>query len=760
MGFQHRKRTEEPQEKLQGTIARIIFARDGFAILAMADRSVAKGNMTTPAVGMEYVLLGNWVEDPQRGPQFLFAAYHSVAPRSFEAVAKYLDANAKWIGPETARAICDAYGEDAIRTLKEDPARVAEEIRGITFSRAAEISEMLKANEAEEELQIALNDLFVGTGVGKFAMSQAIKLWGTDAPARIAANPFVLTALSGVGFTLADNVRARLEIPHDDPHRIQAGILHVLQEAAHGDGHTYLPEAEFLQRTVETLRDVSREAIQGEASILRDAGEVDIQEQAGTARFALASLALDERYIATKLDAMLSIAPRLHGTPSHEGLHADQITAVDMAMAHNVVIVTGAPGVGKTYTIERIIESYPDMHVELAAPTGKAAKRMAEMTGRPANTIHRLLEYQPDMGGGFSPTRNELAPLDADLVILDECSMIDVTLMANFLRALPTGARLVMVGDSNQLPSVGPGNVLRDLIAAGVPSVELTTIKRQDAGDIIRTCHAIKNGQPVRINPNSQDLFFIPRDTSEGIVFVIQEMVANRLAGRWGVDRLRDIQILSPRREKCGTSCEILNKTLQVSLNENRPPEKCKFAIGDKVIQTRNDYDAGLINGDIGYVVDIDLDATRKTYVIDFEAPPRTVEIPVHGNDLEHAYSLTVHTSQGSEWPVVVVPIHKSQGPMVQRNLLYTAISRAKKVCVLVGQLEEISKIVRRVDQLRRWTQLGDLFRDRSAGQATASVHGTREGLPEPRPVQPPAPPARPARPTVDLTDVLAGWTF
>ena len=321
-------------------------------------------------------------------------------------------------------------------------------------------------------------------------------------------------------------------------------------------------------------------------------------------KIALASMDRDERDITEKILAMLRTE---HVVPHHDlsaeveeavALFDDQKRAVETVLRHQVSILFGAPGTGKTHTVRYILHRFPGANIELAAPTGKAAKRLIELTGRPAMTIHKLLEYGPDDRGNFTPGRDEESPLEASIIIIDECSMIDVHLMANFLRAVPTGTKLILVGDPYQLPSVGPGNVLKDLIQAGVPSVELTVIKRQNPGDIILNCHAIKNGRNIRIdNEASGDFFFVPETEPERIVDTVVDLVARRLPARYGSNPMKDIQVLSARRDRSTTACDVLNKALQVRLNPNQPLEKCKFAVGDKVIHTVNSGD--LVNGDI-----------------------------------------------------------------------------------------------------------------------------------------------------------------
>jgi len=387
-------------------------------------------------------------------------------------------------------------------------------------------------------------------------------------------------------------------------------------------------------------------------------------------------------------------------------LFPDQQAALDRATESHVFILTGAPGTGKTYTIRQIIAAFPGKTIRLAAPTGKAARRMYELTGTPAQTIHKLLEPEKT-DDGFAFTRNESNPVNADIIIIDETSMIDVRLAASLLRAVKPNTRVIFVGDSYQLPPVGPGNVLKDMIDAGLPSVELTTIKRQDAGLIVRNCHHVKNGEDIEIeNANGSDFFFLGQVSESKIQKTILDLVARRLPERYGFDPLRDIQIISPLREKTILSCKALNTEAQARLNPAPVIEKSAFKSGDKIIQTKNDYKEGIINGDIGYVTDIDM--SEKAVSVEFDNPTRIVTLPLYANNLELAYAVTCHKYQGSEAPAIILPIHPAFGSfLMQRNWLYTAISRAQRLCVIVGHRDEVRKIIGRNQQHKRFTNLG-----------------------------------------------------
>ncbi len=394
-------------------------------------------------------------------------------------------------------------------------------------------------------------------------------------------------------------------------------------------------------------------------------------------------------------------------------LFTDQITALETAKQNRVFILTGAPGTGKSTVAKEILDHYEaqELRCVLAAPSGKAAKRMYECTGRQASTIHKLLEPEK-VKDKFVFTRNADNPIQADLILLDEVSMVDTTLMARLLEAVAPGTILVMLGDTHQLPSVGPGNILKDMIQSGlIPCTELTIIKRQDEGLIIKNCHHIKNGQDIELdNSAAKDFFFMQREDEIDIQETVLELISNRLPKSYKADPLRDIQIITPLREKTELSCKALNELCQAKLNPNPKPDNCSFKVGDKVIQTKNDYEKEIVNGDIGYIKTID--KGDKLIGVEFENPTRLISIPLYGNDLELAYACTCHRLQGSEAPIVIIPIHRCFGTLImQRNWIYTAISRAKKVCILVGQVEEIPKIIRRNQQQKRFTNLAEFLR-------------------------------------------------
>jgi exodeoxyribonuclease V alpha subunit len=701
------KPLQKIEDSLSGVLQEIRFHKDSFLIGKLDGGASVKGNMVSPQIGMEYRFKGRWERHPRFGDTFIFSEYRASYPKELSAIRAYLMENCKWIGPEISKKLVNTFGEETLEACKSAPERVAKEIPGITQKRALEISAMLKNNEANEELQLELKRIVAGTRVSKRAVFKTIELYGQQAPEKIRENPYrLIEDIEGIGFLIADEIAQKVGFAKEGRPRIQAGIIHVLKESAFSSGHTCLP-LEYLVSEAGKLLDVPEEKILDMVGRMVKDGHLVKTEDF----IYLQSFYEAERSIARKLKELAS-RKAVPGNPQFDGLMEDQVDALGKAVENQVFILTGAPGTGKTYTIKKIIESFPDAKVSLAAPTGKAAKRIYEQSGMRARTIHKLLEPEKN-GNGFYFTRNKDNPIDTDILILDEVSMVDTSLMASLMEAVAPDTRLIMVGDTYQLPSVGPGNILKDLIASEeIPTTELTIIKRQDEGLIIRNCHRIKNGEDIKLeNSSARDFFFLPRDDEESIREAIFELITKRLKESYQADPLRDVQIISPLRERTSLSCKALNKACQEKLNKSPKIENCHFKVGDKVIQTKNEYEKDIINGDIGYIRSVNL--KEKTIYVDFENPDRLVEIPLYENDLELAYAITVHKFQGSEAPIIIIPIYKGFYPgLMQRNLLYTAVSRARDVCILVGQRKEIPKIIRRNQAQRRFTNLARFLRE------------------------------------------------
>ena len=701
--------------EVKGHIVRVLFHGNGFLIARLDGGETIKGQMLELQDGVAYTFRGRWEDDPKWGRQFHFESYETELPRDTVGIERYLMQNARWVGPEIARRLTDAYGEQTLEVCKEDPGRLAKEVKGLSRKRADDIAEMLRRNEALEQVSVKVESLAAGAGLSRSVINRIIKLYREEAPEVIKANPYrLIDEVHGVGFLSADRLAIGVGFDREGPERCGAALVHVLKEGASGHGDVYLPEAEAMDRARD-LTGVGTDALgRGlKAAIL--AGKV-VQENGA---LWLAKLHADELYVADKMRALLAAPPsgKTALIPVLDGLQEDQVAAAKGTADSPVAIITGAPGVGKTFVIVRLVSMYrrAKLRVSLCAPTGKAARRMMDqleaggLAGVRASTIHSLLGPH-EQDGRFVFEHDETFPLNTDVVIVDETSMVDVSLMADLLRATTPGTRLVLVGDTYQLPSVGPGRVLGDMISSGVvPSFELTKIKRQDPGRIVTNCHLIKEGRDcVFENRAADDMHFLERSDPLEVREAVCDLVERRLPAQ-GFDPMREVQVMSPLREKTDISCKAFNDILQRSLNPSEPEPKCRFKVGDKVIQTRNAEidEQPVVNGDIGYVRQI----TKKHVEVAFENPERIVKIPRKRNDLQLAYALTVHKMQGSEIRAVVIPVHRCFGSrMMQRNLVYTAISRARELCILVGQRSALSAAITRNHHERRMSRLVELL--------------------------------------------------
>ena len=702
-------------DTITGTLSDIRFSRNGFLIGLLSDGESVLGNMSEPIIGQTYRLAGDWVDDPRWGRQFKFERYSAEAPQDQEGIYRYLVRVAKWVGPIVGRNIIKSFGDDALTILKEDPQRATNEIKGLTLDRAQEISRNLLANQDRESAAVELESMIGDLHLPKATITTLIETYHSEAPARLRQDPYgTLMDVRGVGFTTADRIAISPAIGYvrDGLERRQAASLYVLQEAAEGAGHTWLPGEKFIKEVQELIGfppgpDVRVRLIEDEAIRVRDN------------MIALAKLADDERDVAGLVHQLLSKGEDLseHASIDLKGLAADQQEAFRLCLTHPVFILTGAPGTGKTYTLRRIIEQFVEWNklIALAAPTGKAAKRMTEVIGMQAMTIHRLLGPEPRTFKGelyFGFTRGAGSPIPDDVLVVDEFSMVDISLAASLFRAVAAGTRVLIVGDHYQLPSVGPGAVLRDLLAAGVPSYELTQIKR-NTGDIVQACHAIKDGRPA-----------VPSDflePSEGMNFrhieesdpfeiqrIIRDLVTKRLPMR-GYDPVWDVQVLSPMNERTALSCLDLNVMLQGTLNIHPPVPGIPFRIGDKCVQLKNEQINGefVVNGDLGQIKNIN-DAEIEVL---FLYPDRLVKIKRKAHHLRLAYCMTIHRLQGSESPVIIFPVHSCFGGFFNRELLYTAISRASQIAITVGQWDALEQAIGRVGNVNRITRLAELIK-------------------------------------------------
>ncbi|MDP6775691.1 MAG: ATP-dependent RecD-like DNA helicase [Candidatus Latescibacteria bacterium] len=713
-------------ERLRGTVERITYQspETGYTVARLQREGgsgqpvTVVGEMLALSPGECVVLEGDWANHSQYGRQFKISTYQTVVPATVAGIRKYLGSGLiKGVGPVTARRIVDHFGAETLRVIEETPDRLTE-VEGLGRKRAEMI---LRAWEEQREIHnvmLFLQSHDVGTGY-------AVKIWktyGQEAVSAIQENPYRLPAdIWGIGFLTADRIAQKLGVEPHSEQRIQAGIRYVLDSAADDGGHVYLPCEELLQACVEAL-EVSSDVVAESLEALRAAEEVIVEG----GRAYIPPLYYAEKGAAGKLHQLSRISRiepgdvgrEVEGIERRAGITFAplQKKALERSLSASLLVLTGGPGTGKTTTIQGLIwlQEARNKRIALAAPTGRAAKRLSEATGREAKTIHRLLKFSPrDMA--FEKNADD--PLEIDALIVDEVSMVDITLMNGLMRAIPPSASVVLVGDVDQLPSVGPGNVLKDTIASGVvPTVELNEIFRQaQQSRIVMNAHAVNAGEAPDIrNARDSNFFFVEEEDPEAIAETICGLCAERLPRTYGLDPVDDIQVLAPmyRGEAGATN---LNQALQRRLNpsgEELTRGGVVLRSGDKVMQVRNNYDREVFNGDIGRISAID-SIDQKLRVA---FPDRVVDYDFADLDeIVLAYATTVHKSQGSEYRAVVAPMTTQHYIMLQRNLLYTAITRARELVVLVGTRKAMGIAVRDNQVSERYTSLSE--RIRSGGQ-------------------------------------------
>ncbi len=711
-------------DHLSGTVERVTFHTEdtGYSVLKVAVRGRSEPVTVTGRVplihaGEVIAASGQWVNVPEYGRQFQADQIETTSPSSRAGIEKYLASGLiEGIGPVYAKKLVAKFGEDVFDVIEHNSARL-QEVPGVGKKRRLDI-------KSSWEKQKSIRDIMVFLHLHGISTGKAVKIfqhYGPTAMEVVAQNPYQLARdIHGIGFKSADAIAQRTGLALDSPARLRAGLFHLLL-AAGSEGHTALPRASLLSQATELLAlDPSPiEAALNDALLSQELLQESIQD---TLLIFPPHLARAETDIAHRLRHWAALPPayppidpakalawlqRSH----HLELAPSQAEAVRQALTSRVLIITGGPGVGKTTILQSILRILTAKHIRpiLAAPTGRAARRLSETTGLEAKTIHRLLEFTP---GGAGCQKNASAPLDGDLFVLDETSMVDLPLMAHFLRALPDHAHLLLVGDVDQLPSVGPGSVLKDLIASHtLPVARLTEVFRQAAQSrIIQAAHAINAGHLPSLPkppPPDCDFHFIERDSPEAIAQTILHLAAHRIPQAFHLDPLRDIQILCPmNRGLLGTAN--LNQLLQHALN---PPgdwskPECDrygltFRLGDKVIQTRNNYDKDAFNGDIGRITNIQPDPLE--ILVEFEDGRQATYLSGDLDELRPAYAITIHKSQGSEFPAVIIPLSTQHFIMLQRNLLYTAVTRGRRLVILVGDPKALAIAVRSASASQRW---------------------------------------------------------
>ena len=738
--------TPSSLEVLAGAVERVTFHGEdsGFCVLRVKARGhrelvTVVGHAAAVAAGEWITASGEWVNDRTYGPQFRSRFLTAAAPTSTEGIEKYLGSGMiRGIGPVYAKKLVRAFGDEVFDIIESDPGRLRE-VGGIGPVRAERITAAWAEQKAVREIMVFLH----GHGVGTARAVRIFRTYGADAVQVMSENPYRLARdIRGIGFRTADAIAMRLGIGKSAMIRLRAGVAHALTEAM-DDGHCGLPAEELRPAAAELLEapeDLVRTAIEEELA----AGNVVADRVGETPCVFLAGLHRAEHGIAERLHRIAAAPlpwPRIDAdkalpwTERRTGLVlADsQRDAVRLALSSKVLVITGGPGVGKTTIVNAILRilAAKGAGLLLCAPTGRAARRLTETSGLEARTIHRLLEVDP-ASGGFR--RDAEHPVDCDLLVVDEASMVDVPLMHALVKAVPDRAALLIVGDIDQLPSVGPGQVLADIIGSGaVPVVRLTEVFRQAAESrIIVNAHRINAGDVPELDPPEaiSDFYFVPADDPESAVPRVLELVRTRIPRRFGLDPVRDIQVLCPMN-RGGVGARSLNIELQAVLNPagERRVERFgwTFARGDKVMQVENDYDKDVYNGDIGRVDDVDPELGEVTARFD----GRAVAYGFGELDaLVPAYATTIHKSQGSEYPAVVIPLMTQHYVMLRRNLLYTGVTRGKRLVVLVGQRKAIAIAVRATSGRRRWSKLREWMRTATAvassPQAIRAAGGSR----------------------------------
>ena len=731
-------------ESLAGYVEHIIYrnADNGYTVLNLVsgeDEITCVGIFSAIVEGENIEAQGEYTEHPTYGQQFKVTSFEEKAPEDEEAIERYLGSGAiKGIGLAMAARIVRRFKGDTFRIIEEEPERLAE-IKGISNRKAMEIASQVNEKRDLRQAMIFLQQYGI-------TMNLAVKVYqayGQDVYGIIRENPYRLADdIDGVGFRTADEIAARVGIRMDSDFRVRSGILYTLLQAS-GEGHTYLPETELTPRASKLLN-VTAEQVEKQYMDLAIERKIILKQMEDQTQIYAASFYYMEANTATMLKRLnvsydvsdAEIEQRIRGIEKKSGMTLDehQVTAVKEAVRNGLLVITGGPGTGKTTTINTIIRYFEleGLEIFLAAPTGRAAKRMSETTGFEARTVHRMLELNGGAEGSGGFERDESNPLEANVIIVDEMSMVDISLMYSLLKAISVGTRLILVGDVNQLPSVGPGSVLRDIIQSHACNVVmLTKIFRQaSTSDIIVNAHKINHGEEVILDNKSMDFFFLKRYDADVIINVVLQLIKQKLP-KFVDATPYDIQVLTPMRKGL-LGVERLNGILQRYMN---PPANDKvekeygstvFREGDKVMQTKNNYQLaweirtkfgltvdkglGIFNGDMGIIRQINDFAEQM--IIEFDEG-RMVEYPYKLLDeLELAYAITIHKSQGSEYPAVVIPLLGGPMMLMNRNLLYTAVTRARKCVTLVGNEVTFQQMIQNTSQQKRYSGLCDRLKE------------------------------------------------
>lgn len=722
------------QTEINGIISSVIYLNDenGYAVVRMETDS---GEMVTAVGCLPYIAPGemisaegSWVTHAQHGRQFKIEQSNRLLPTSADGIYEYLaGSTVKGIGPATAALIVDRFKEKSLDILEMHPEKLAE-IKGISLTKAKDLSASFKKQAGVRRL----TEFLCAYGIKPLVALKLYRSYGSAALETVHENPYIISASHiGASFAEADNLALELGIEGDSINRISAAVLFELQHNS-GNGHCFIPRDKLIAATSQLIS-VPADLVSDAIDSLSENGGLVCDKVANLNVCYLTELYEAETYTAERLKSMVGLKTKSSANIERlitklESLYDIsyaplQKQSIELALNNRILVITGGPGTGKTTILKGILSLYDELELEtlLAAPTGRAAKRMSELTGREASTIHRLLGAKmAEDGETVVFSKHEGDPLNCDALVLDECSMVDITLMSSLLKALKPGCRLVLVGDADQLPSVGPGNVFSDIIRSQtVPTVRLTEIFRQKGDSrIVRNAHMINRGEHPDFEANTGDFFRLRRLKGGTAVETIVELCARRLPENMKIPSA-SIQVLSPTR-KGETGTVNLNKRLQAALN---PPSESKkeklfgeavFRVGDRVIQTKNNYDtiwktkggvsgAGVYNGDIGTIAQIDL--ITETLTVDFEDKLATYSFEML-NELEHAWALTVHKSQGSEYRAVVLALSGDVQMLITRGVLYTAVTRAKELLIMVGDDNIAHRMIDNNKQSRRYSAL------------------------------------------------------
>ena len=726
-------------ETVDGTVKSVVFRNDetGFTILhvtpaetdgafRLAAREITVlGTCAAAWEGEELHATGEWVDDPVRGRQFKAKSVECIPPKSVEGVRRYLASGLiRGIGPVLANRIVDRFGAETIDVLDHHSGRLRE-IPKVGPKKIASIVQGWREGKGTREVMIFTQTY--GISAGKAA--KIYRTYGPDSVAIIKRDPYRLCRdIWGIGFATADRIALAVGLPKDSPLRARAAIVFTLRTEADEAGHCWTSEPDLLLHAQE-LVGISVETLAEALKHELDAGRVVKEGD----RLYLRDLWVAERRVAAKLKDLLASPPAFAPIDPDRAvawwerktgftLAPAQLRAVRASVGSKVSIVTGGPGVGKTTIIRALVEIFQartgvhKITVQLGAQTGRAAKRMAESTGAPAQTLHRLLKYNPQTNAF---TYNEERPLAGDVFIFDEMSMVDIRLMADLVVALPRRATLILVGDTDQLPSVGPGNVLRDLIASQtIPTSQLTEIFRQDSsGLIVRNAHHVNAGEPFETRAGASDFYFVAQDDPAKALDLVLDFMVTRIPRHFHLEPLQDVQVLTPMRRNL-LGAENLNAAIQKRLNGSGPGVVrggMEFRAGDRVMQLRNNYDKDVYNGDVGFVQSVE--PAERTLVVLFDGRPveyRAADL----DELTLAYATTIHKSQGSEYPAVIVLLHRQHYMMLQRNLLYTAITRGKKLVLVIGSPWAVKQAIETNVVRARRTSLAERMRGDAGGAA------------------------------------------